>query len=105
MARGLLLQRLIDFFVGLAVIILGLRVLFRLFGANASAGFVEWVYDASDVLLAPFRGIFPVAEIDPGNVLDFPALFAILMYAILGYILSWLVGWVPTGERTVVRKR
>lgn len=105
MARGLLIQRLIDFFVGLAVALLALRVLFRLFGANAGAGFVEFIYETTDVLLAPFRGIFPVAEINPGNVLDIPALFAMLMYVLIGYLLSWLVGWVPQRDTTVVRKR
>lgn len=99
MARGLLLQRLIDFFVGLAEVILGLRVIFRLFGANAGAGFVDWVYSTSDVLLSPFRGIFPVAEISPGHVLDIPALFAMLMYALIGYVLAWVIGWVPVADR------
>jgi uncharacterized protein YggT (Ycf19 family) len=99
-----LIQRLIDFFVSLAVILLGLRVIFRLFDANAT-GFVEWVYDASGTLMAPFRGIFPSAELDPGNVLDVSALFAILMYVIIGYALSWLVSSLTPRETVVTRKR
>lgn len=99
-----LIQRLIDFFVGLAVILLGLRVIFRLFDANPT-GFVDWIYDASGTLLAPFRGIFPSAEIDPGNVLDVTALFAILMYVIIGYALSWLISGLTPRETVVTRKR
>ncbi len=34
---------LINFFIGLAEIILGLRVILRLFAANPDAGFVQWV--------------------------------------------------------------
>ena len=107
MDRGLFFQRLVDFFVGVALAILGLRVLFRLFGANAGAGFVDWVYTTSDVLLSPFRGIFPVAEIGDGNVLDIPALFAMLMYTLLGFLLSWLVSalTVPARRETVVKRR
>ena len=105
MFTGALIQRLIDFFVGLAVVLLGLRVIFRLFDANATAGFVEWIYDASGTLLAPFRGIFPSAELDPGNVLDVTALFAMLMYVIIGYALSWLVGGLTPRETVVTRKR
>jgi uncharacterized protein YggT (Ycf19 family) len=88
MQRGYIITRLVDVFVGLVILLLGLRVLFRLFDANVGAGFVQWVYDTSDVIMAPFRGIFPPATIEPGNVLDFSALFAILVYAILGYLLT-----------------
>lgn len=104
MLTSSLLQRLIDFFVGLAVIILGLRVIFRLFDANGASGFVEWVYDTSGTLLDPFRGIFPNVQVDPGNVLDVSALFAMLMYAIIGYALSWLIGSLAPSE-TVVKRR
>lgn len=88
MQRGYLITKLVDVFVGLVILLLGLRVLFRLFDANVGAGFVQWVYDTSDVIMAPFRGIFPSATIEPGNVLDVSALFAILIYAILGYLLT-----------------
>jgi uncharacterized protein YggT (Ycf19 family) len=64
-----LVRRLIDFFVGLAIALLALRVLFRLFDANSANGFVHWVYQTSDVVLAPFRGIFPSQVISPGHVL------------------------------------
>lgn len=104
MFTGALIQRLIDFFVGLAVILLGLRVVFRLFDANASSGFVEWIYDASGSLLSPFRGIFPNVQVDPGNVLDVTALFAMLMYAIIGFALSYLVGSL-TPRETVTKRR
>jgi uncharacterized protein YggT (Ycf19 family) len=86
--RSYLITRMVDFFVGLVMLILGLRILFRLFGANPSAGFVEWIYDTSDVIIAPFRGIFPPATIEPGNVLDVSAIFAVLVYAVLGYLLT-----------------
>lgn len=88
MQRSYIITRMVDFFVGLIVLILGLRVLFRLFDANPNAGFVEWIYDTSDVIIAPFRGIFPPATIEPGNVLDVSALFAILVYAVLGFLLT-----------------
>jgi hypothetical protein len=40
-------------------------------------------------------------------VLDIPALFAMLMYALLGFLLSWLVGAmaVPARRETVVKRR
>lgn len=85
MAR--LLIGLIDLFVGLAEIVLGLRVLFRLFAAIGNVQFVQWVYNASDTLLEPIRGVFPVGHIGNGHVLDFTALFGMLVYALLGVVL------------------
>lgn len=91
MQRENLITRLVDIFVGLVMLVLGLRVLFRLFNANTTAGFVEWIYETSDVIMAPFRGIFPPATIEEGHVLDFSALFAIVVYAILGFLLTSLI--------------
>jgi uncharacterized protein YggT (Ycf19 family) len=88
--------------VGLIVAILGLRVLFRLFNANAANGFVHWIYQTSGDLLQPFRGIFPTQEIGKGYTLDVNALFAILMYLIIGSLLAALLGLLPVGPRPVV---
>ena len=109
MQRGYIITRMVDVFVGLVLLVLGLRVLFRLFDANAAAAFVGWIYDTSDVVMAPFRGIFPPAVIEPGNVLDVSALFAILVYAILGYLLTSFLASVttdaPVDDRPVRKTR
>ena len=90
-----MVQALVDLFLGLAEIILGLRVIFRLFAANPDSEFVRWIYDTSGALLAPFRGIFPTAEVSPGHVLDISALFAMLAYGVLAYIVLAIIGWLP----------
>jgi len=90
------IQAMVDFFVGLAELILGLRVVLRLFAANPEAAFVHWVYTTSDTLLIPFRNIFPVETISSsGFVLDLSALFAMLIYAVLGYAVISLLGLLP----------
>jgi YggT family protein len=94
------LDRAINFFVGLIVVILGLRILFRLFDANPSAGFVQWIYDTSEVLMAPFRGIFPPAAVERGVVLDVSAIFAAIMYVILGLLLLALIAMIPGDDHT-----
>lgn len=103
---GRFIAGLINFFVAIAEIFLGLRVLLRLFGANSSNAFVQWVYDSSSVLLQPFRGIFPTAEVAPGSVVDFSALFAMLVYGLIGMAFLWLANWMTPTERVVeTRKR
>jgi hypothetical protein len=82
---------LLNFFTAIVEGFLALRFLLKLFGANPLAGFVDWVYAMSGVLLEPFRGIFGVKVLDNRYVLEFSTLFAMLMYAILALLLIALI--------------
>lgn len=101
---------LLNFFLAVVEGFLGLRFLLKMFGANANTGFVDWVYEMSAVLLEPFRGIFPAKVFENRYVFEFSTLFAMLIYAILGLVLIFLinaltaVGDADRGE-TVVRRR
>lgn len=66
--------------LGIIQSLLGLRFIFRIFAANSTAPFVDWLYATTDVLISPFRGIFvnPVAE---GRfVFDITTLITMIMY-------------------------
>lgn len=93
----------IDFLFGLIEGLLGLRVILKLFGANASAPFVNWVYEISKPLLAPFKGAFPAPALQGGFTIEFTALFAMLVYGLIGYLLLELVG--QTNILTIRRQR
>jgi len=77
---------LINFVTGLVESLLVLRVALRLFGASQTAPFVQWVTTTTDPLLAPFEGMFPTSQLEGGLVIDFSTLFALIAYAILGYL-------------------
>lgn len=68
--------------------LLALRILLKLLGANPFTPFVVWVYQTSKPLLTPFEGIFPSATTRGGFVLEISALFALLVYAFLGYSIN-----------------
>jgi len=91
MYRQSILEGIINFFVGIAELILGLRVLFLLLSANPNSGFVNWIYKTSDSLISPFRGIFNAQTIGRGHILDVSALLAMIIYALFGYVLVSLV--------------
>lgn len=97
MFYGNYLVRIINVIVGLFEAILGLRVIFRLFDANGASGFVNWIYQTSGSLMDPFRGVFTAHEIARGYTLDVSALFAMLMYLIIGTLLAALLGMLPVG--------
>lgn len=100
---------LLNFFVAVVEGFLGFRFLLKLFGANANTGFVSWVYEMSGVLLEPFRGIFPTTVFDNKFVFEFSTLFAMLIYAIIGLVMMYLInavaGVTDSVEETVVRRK
>lgn len=85
------IQGFINVLIGFIEGLIGLRVVLKLLGANASADFVNWVYRTSEPLLNPFSGAFPAPVLTGGFVIEFSALFAMLVYALAGYLLLELL--------------
>ena len=78
------------------ILIIGFFLL--LFGANPSAGFTQWAYRNLDRVMEPFRGIFTPIQLGTtsGNVeavFETSVLFAMIVYLILGMLLSALTRW------------
>jgi hypothetical protein len=91
---------------GLIMILLGLRFVFRLFGANPDSAFTQWLYGTSGELMDPFRGIFPTPTTSQGFVLDLPALVALIIYALVAALLVYLfnIFLAPAEERELAVK-
>jgi hypothetical protein len=67
-----------------------LRIVLKVMAANTAVAFTGFVYGSTDVLMGPFKGLLPVIA-NGRNVFELSALFAVLVYALLGYLLSRLV--------------
>ena len=93
-----IINSIINIIFTIAEAFLLFRFAFKLFAANTSAPFVRWIYDVSQPLLAPFENIFPTVA-DSGAVIEFSTLFAILIYALLAYLLMALVDTVYEAGR------
>jgi hypothetical protein len=78
--------------LGLLEAALGLRVLLKLVGANAANPFASLLYGVTGAFLAPFAGLTgtPAAG---GMVLEVSTLIAMIVYALLAWVLERLV-WV-----------
>jgi hypothetical protein len=98
-------ENLLNLFFGLVELLLGLRVILKLFGANTGNDFVSWVYNMSDTLMQPFRGIFPVHVFENKYVLEFSAVFAMLMYAVLALVILAVINAADNRSTVVVKKR
>lgn len=77
-----------------AIAFLATAFFLRLFDANTSAPFVQWVYRATRILMQPFRGIFPAIEGESGSVFDASLLFAMFMYGMLAMGMHALLDWI-----------
>jgi hypothetical protein len=89
---------LLYFYIIVVEIILFIGFFLLLFGANPSAEFTQWAYRNLDRVMEPFRGIFTPIELGTtgGNVesiFETSVLFAMIVYGILGLVISSLIGW------------
>ncbi|HEY0964947.1 MAG TPA: hypothetical protein VGE13_00525 [Candidatus Saccharimonadales bacterium] len=77
-------QRAVWFIVGLINIIIALRFVFLLLGANRGAAFTDLVYSISAPFVAPFVGIF--GEPTYGrSVFELSSVLAIVIYLLIGW--------------------
>jgi hypothetical protein len=88
---AMLAERVINVIVGIIELLLAVRLVLELLGANAGAPFVAWLYNASWNLVAPFSGAFPSISLGGNSLIDFSTVFAMIAYAVLAWIVIKLV--------------
>jgi len=76
--------------------LLALRLTFRLADANASNAFVDFVYDLTDALVAPFRGITTTRQVE-GGVFEPETAIAMIVYLLAAIALLMLLRAVTLG--------
>jgi uncharacterized protein YggT (Ycf19 family) len=82
--------------------LLAIRLILKVLGANPTAGFAQFIYSITTPLVAPFLGLFgnPAYQ---NSVLELSSIVALIVYALLAWLLAKLV-WVLVGEnRSAVR--
>ena len=103
------ITRVVYFVLGVMEVIMGLRFIFRLLGANQGSSFVMVLYDLSHVFVAPFNGIFNDQTIGRVSVFEVSTLIAMLIYALIAWGIVGLsrVVLAPslTNEQRVIRSR
>jgi uncharacterized protein YggT (Ycf19 family) len=74
----------VGFVVGIVDILIAARFLGKLLGASSSSAFVNFIYQASSPLVAPFTGIFGNTGSNT-NTFETASLVAIVVYAVVGW--------------------
>ncbi len=93
-SRAKLLLFLVELVTDFVGVVIGMRVLLKFLGANSQALFVKWIYETSNPLLVPFEGMFPTRGLGNGFTLEISALFALIAYSVVGYLISKLISFV-----------
>jgi YggT family protein len=81
---------IVYFIFGFIEVVLGLRFVLRLLGANPDAGFVQLVYSIAAPFMAPFEAVFATPQVE-GTVFDWSVLLAIAVYALIAWGIASLV--------------
>ena len=85
-------ERAIVYIFGLIQAVLLLRVVLLLLAAREGNAIVAFVYDISDVLVAPFRGILQLNQLASGEAaLDVAAFVALIGWTIVELLVLGLV--------------
>lgn len=81
-------KKVVYYVLGFLEVLLLIRLIFKLFGANPNSGFVSIIYTISQILLAPFIAIFRTATsegIETRSVLEPSTIIAMAIYALLAW--------------------
>ena len=97
-------QQLIYWVFGLIEGLVAIRFVLKALGANPSAGFAEFIYGITGVLVAPFVGLFGTPQAQ-GSVLELNSIVALVVYALIAMLLARLA-WILAGDtRSAVTTR
>jgi uncharacterized protein YggT (Ycf19 family) len=71
--------------------LLAIRLVLKLLAANPHAGFTNFIYGVTDTFMAPFRNLFPLVGGSSGSVLETSVVIAIIVYALIAWVLARLI--------------
>ena len=89
---GEMTRRVVVLIFGIIQILIAARIGLLLLGANADNGLVSFIYQLSDLFVAPFNGIFNSDAVKAGgSVFDIAAVAALVGWTLLEAIIFWVV--------------
>jgi uncharacterized membrane protein len=96
--------QLIYWVFGLILGLIAIRFVLKALGANPGAGFADFIYGITGIFVAPFMGLFGTPQ-SSGSVLELNSLVALIVYALLAWLLGRLA-WIVVGDtRSAVTTR
>ena len=98
------MSRVVWFVFGVIEVLIAIRFVLKLLGANSEAGFVRFMYGVSGVFMAPFNAIFSTQRVAASR-LEWSALVAIAVYALIAWGVVMLIRAVSPREHAETVER
>ena len=98
------MSRLVTYAFGVVEVLIAIRFVLKLLGANGTAGFVQFIYGLSGIFMAPFDTIFGAQRVS-GAVFEWSALVAIAIYALVAWGIVALISAVNPRDRSETVER
>lgn len=76
--------QIIWYLLGLLEALLAFRLVLKLLGANAGAGFTDFIYAATSIFVAPFTAVFRVSKVE-GSIFEWTTILAMFVY----FLVAW----------------
>jgi uncharacterized protein YggT (Ycf19 family) len=99
-----IVARVVMFVFGLIELLILIRFVLLLLGANAQAGFAQWIYQTSGIFMAPFTALFGTQKIN-GATVEWSALVAIVVYALIAYLIVRVIDALTPSYRSETTER
>ncbi len=96
-----LVRRVVGLIFGVIIVLIGIRILLLALGANEGNGLVDAIYAITEPLVAPFRGVFSMDQVQPSgqSVFDIAALVAIVGWSLIALLVMAVLS-LPERRRT-----
>lgn len=86
------LVQVIEYVAGLFIVLLIIRFVLALLGANLANQFASFIYNVTDPMVAPFRGLLQVSQFQAGvSRLEIETILTIVVYALVIWAVTRLV--------------
>ncbi|HET7141704.1 MAG TPA: YggT family protein [Candidatus Limnocylindria bacterium] len=84
------IRRAVWLIFGVIIALIGIRILFLALGANAGNGIVDAIYSITEPLVAPFRGIFSLDQVQltGQSQIDVGAFVAIVGWLLVAILIN-----------------
>ena len=93
--------QMIYWIFGLVEGLIAIRIILKALGANPSAGFAQFIYGITAPLVAPFVNLFANPQTQ-ANVLELTSVVALIVYALLAWLLAKLAWILVADNRSAV---
>lgn len=88
-----------NFFLFWVEVFLAIRFVLHFFAVNPTNGFAAWIFNSTNAMVAPFRGVFTNTVSGHPHFVDLQTLFVMAAYAVFTACMLWLLGWFATTPR------